>query len=49
MSRKDWLVNNMKKTGLNRRVYDFGLDHDAIAVDNILNIQKYLTKNNNMI
>ena len=49
MSRKDWLVNNMKKTGLNRRVYDFGVDYDAIAVDNILDIQKYLTKKNNMI
>ena len=49
MSRKDWLVNNMKKTGLNRRVYDFGVDHDAIAVDNILDIQKYLTKKNNVI
>ena len=33
---KDWSVDNMKKTGFN--VYDFSLDYDAIAVDNILDI-----------
>ena len=40
----------MKKTGFNGYVYDFSVDYDAIAVDNILDIHKYLTKkNNNMI
>ena len=33
---KDWSVDNMKKTGFN--VYDFNVDYDAIAVDNILDI-----------
>ena len=39
----------MKKTGLNGYVYDFSVDYDAIAVDDILGIHKYLMKKNNMI
>ena len=39
----------MKKTGLNRYVYDFSVDYDAIAVDDILDIRKYLMRKNNMI
>ena len=39
----------MKKTGLNGYVYDFSVDYDAIAVDDIIDIQKYLNKKNNMI
>ena len=39
----------MKKTGLNGYVYDFSVDYDAIAVDDILDIIKYLMKNNDMI
>ena len=46
---KDWSVDNMKKTGFNGYVYDFSVDYDAIAFDNILNIHKYLMKKNNMI
>ena len=46
---KDWSVDNMKDTGLNGYVYDFSVDYDAIAVDDILDIRKYLMKNNNMI
>ena len=38
----------MKKTGLND-VYDFSVDCDAITVDNILDIDKYLMKKNDMI
>ena len=30
-------------------VYDFSVDYDAIAVDDILDIHKYLIKNNIMI
>ena len=37
-------VDNMKKTGLNGYVYDFSVDYDAIAVDHILDIHKYLMK-----
>ena len=29
----------MKKTGLNGYVYDFSVDYDAIAADDILDIQ----------
>ena len=39
---KDWSVDNMKDTGLNGYVYDFSVDYGAIAVDNILDINKYL-------
>ena len=37
---KDFSVHNMKKTGLNGYVYDFSVDYDAIAVDDILDIHK---------
>ena len=39
---KDFSVDNMKKTGLNGYVYDFSVDYDGIAVDDILDIHKYL-------
>ena len=38
-------VDNMKKLGLNGYVYDFGVDYDAIVVDDILDIHNYLLKN----
>ena len=46
---REWSVDDMKKTGLNRYVYGFNVDHDAIAVDDILDIYMYLMKKNNMI
>ena len=46
---KDWSVDNMKKTGFNGYVYDFSVDYDAIAVDDILDIHKYLMKKNNIV
>ena len=45
---KDWSIDNIKKTGLNGYAYDFSVDYDAIAVDDILDIHKYLMKKNNM-
>ena len=36
----------MKKTGLNGYVYDLSVDYDAIAVDDVLDIQNYLMKKN---
>ena len=45
---RDWLVDNMKRTGFTGYVYDFSLD-TAIAVDDIKDIHKYLMKKNNMI
>ena len=44
-----WSADNMKKTGLNGYVYDFSVDYDVIAFDDILDIHKYLMKKNNMI
>ena len=41
---KDWSVDNLKRTGFNGYVYDFSIDYDAIAVDDILDIHKYLMK-----
>ena len=38
-----------KKTGLNEYVYDFSVDYDAIAVDDIKDIYKYLMKKDNTI
>ena len=32
---KDWLTDNMKKTGLTTYVYDFSADYNIIAVDDI--------------
>ena len=46
---RDWSVDDMKHTGLNRYVYDFSVDYDTIAVDDILDIHKYLMKKNNLI
>ena len=34
----------MKKTGLNGYHYDFSVDYDAIAVDDLLDIHNYLMK-----
>ena len=46
---KHFSVHNIKKTGLNGYVYDFNVDYDAIAVDDILNIHKYLLKKNGIV
>ena len=41
---KDWSVDNMREIGLSGYAYDFSVDYDAIAVDDILDIHKYLMK-----
>ena len=47
---KDWSVDKMKKTGFfNGHVYDFSVDYDVIAVDDVLDIHNYLMKKINMI
>ena len=43
---KDWSVDNMKKTGFTGYVYDFSVDYESIAVNDIKNIHKYLMKKN---
>ena len=39
---KDFSASNMKKTGFNGHTFDFSVIYDAIDVDNILDIHKYL-------
>ena len=46
---KNFSVDNMKKTGLKGYVYDFSVDYDAIAVDDILDIHKYLMEKNDLV
>ena len=46
---KDFSVDNMKKTRLNGYVYDFSVDYDAISVDDILDIRKYLMEKNGVV
>ena len=46
---KDWSVDNMKYTGLNGYVYNFSVDYNAVAVDGIKDIHKYLMKKNNIV
>ena len=51
---KDFSVDNMKqtnkkKTGLNSYVYGFSVDYDAITVDDIQDIHKYLIEKNGIV
>ena len=47
---KNWSADNMKKKKkLNGYVYDFSVDYDAIAVDDILDIHNYLMKKNDRV
>ena len=45
---KDFSEIIWKKTGLRGYVYDFSVDYDAIAVDDMLDILKYLMDKNNI-
>ena len=46
---KDFSVDKVKKTGLNGYVYDFSVDYDAIAVEDILDIHQYLIEKNGIV
>ena len=46
---KDFSVDNMKKPGFHGYVYDFSVDYDATDIDDILDIHRYLMKNNNLV
>ena len=46
---QDWSQDNMKKTGFSGYIYDFSADYNAIAVSDILDIHKYLTKKNRIV
>ena len=45
---KDWSLDNTSDTGLNKYIYDFSVDYDTIAVDDILDIHKYLMEKSDM-
>ena len=45
---KDWSPDNMQRTGFTCYVYDFSVDYDVIAVDDIKDIHKYLMEKNNL-
>ena len=52
MSRKNFktlVSRSYEKDWIKLRLYDFSAYYDVIAVDDILDIQKYLMKKNNMI
>ena len=46
---KHWSVDKMKRTGLIGYVYDFNVDYDPVAVDDIKDIHKYLMEKNNVV
>ena len=46
---KDWSTDNMKKTGLTGYVYDFSADYNAVTIDDIKDIHKYLMKKNDIV
>ena len=46
---KQWSVDNMKKTRLKGFFCDFSVDYDAATVSDILNIDKYLMRKNEIV
>ena len=46
---KDWLVDDMKKTGLKGYAYDFSTDYKYIPVSDILDIHKCLMEKNRIV
>ena len=46
---KDWSVDNTRRTGFTGYIYDFSVDYNAIAVDNIQDIHKYLMEKNGIV
>ena len=45
---RDFSIDNIKNTGSNGFVYDFSVDYNAIKIDKILDIHKYLMEKNNI-
>ena len=46
---KDWSTDNMTKTRFTGYVYDFSADYNAVTIDNIKDIHKYLMKKNDIV
>ena len=45
---KDWLNDNVKKTGLTGYVYEFSADYN-VTLDDMKDIHKYLMKKNDIV
>ena len=45
---KDFSADNMKNTGLYGNFHDFSIDYKPIAIDDMLDIYKYLMEKNNI-
>ena len=46
---ENWSIDNMKRTGFTGYVYDFSVDYDPIANDDIKDIHKYLLEKNKIV
>ena len=46
---KDWSTDNMRKSSFTVYLYDFSVGYNAIDVDDIKDIHKYLKKKNNIV
>ena len=46
---KHWSTDNLKKTGFTGYVYDFSADYNAVTLDDIKDIHKYLMKKNDIV
>ena len=46
---KDFSAADMKQTGLNGYVYHISIDYESFDIDGVLDIRKYLIKNNNIM
>ena len=46
---KNWSIDNMRKSSFTGYVYDSSVGYDAITVDDIKDIHKYLMKKNNIV
>ena len=46
---KDWSTDNLRKSSFTGYVYDFSVGYDAIDVNDIKDIHKYLMKTNNIV
>ena len=49
LSKRAMCGSMKKKTGFNGYFYDFSVDYDPIAVDDIKSIHKYLMKKNDIM
>ena len=44
-----FIVNNMKKSGLNGKAHNFPFSYEAVNTSAIINIQRYLIRKHNIV